>query len=95
LLGNAVIVRGTNEKRHILEEYKQKFGKNYNDSIVSKKKGKITDDPPMLTRTTRMRPSLDKWYRVSELTILNFITTVVKEHCVTPSKLKTIQLLDK
>ena len=95
LLGNAVIVRGTNEKRRILDEYKQKFGKNYDDLIVSKKKGKITDDPPMLTCTTRMRPSLVKWYWVSELTILNIITTVIKEHCLTPTELKTIHLFDK
>ena len=95
LLGNAVVVRGTNEKRPILDEYKQKFGKSYDNSIVSKKKGKITDDPPMLTRTTCMRPSLDKWYRVSDLTILNVIRTVINEHCLTSSQLKTICLLDK
>ena len=95
LLGNAVIIRGTNEKRRILDEYEQKFQKNYDASIVSKKKGKITDDPPMLARTTCMRPSLDKWYRVLELTILNVIMTVIKEQCLTPSELKTIHLLDK
>ena len=94
-LDDAVIVRGMNEKRRILDEYEQKFRKNYDDLIVSKKKGKITDDPPMLTGTTRMRPSLDKWYWVSELTILNVITTVIKEHCLTPTELKTIRLLDK
>ena len=95
LLCNAVIARGSNEKWPILDEYKQKFGKNYSNSIVSKKKGKITDDPPMLTRTTHMRPSLDKWYWVSDLTILNVIRTVIKEHCLRPTKLKTIRLLDK
>ena len=95
LLGDAVIARGTNEKRRILDEYKQKFRKNYDDSIVSKKKGKITDDPPMQTCTTRMKPSLDKWYWVSKLTILNDITAVIKEHCFTPSELKTMRLLDK
>ena len=36
-----------------------------------------------------MKPSLDKWYRVAELTILNVITTVIKEHHLTPTKLKT------
>ncbi len=49
----------------------------------------------MLTRTTCMRPSLDKLYRVSESTILNVITTVIKEDCLTPSELKTIRLLNK
>ena len=42
-----------------------------------------------------MRPSLDKWYWVSELTILNVITTVIKEQCLTPTELKRIHLLDK
>jgi hypothetical protein len=48
VLGDAVNVRGMNEKRRILDGYEQKFGKNYDNLIVSKKKGKITDDPPML-----------------------------------------------
>jgi hypothetical protein len=95
LLGDAVIVKGMNEKRRILDEYEQKYRKNYNNLIISKKKGKITEDPPTLTHTTRMRSSLDKLYWVSELTILNVIMTVIKEHCLTSTKLKTIRQLDK
>jgi hypothetical protein len=94
LLSDAIIVKGTNEKRCILDKYEQKYRRNYDDLIVSKKKGKTTEDPTLLC-TTRMRLSLDKWYRVSELTIPNIITTVIKEHCLTPTELKAIHLLNK
>jgi hypothetical protein len=50
---------------------------------------------PQCYCTTHLRPSLDKWYRVSELTILNVIMTVIKEYCLTPSELKMIHLLNK
>jgi hypothetical protein len=49
----------------------------------------------MVTRTTRIRPSLDKWYWVSELMIWNVIMAVIKKHCLTPSELKMIHLLNK
>ncbi len=42
-----------------------------------------------------MRSSFDKWYRVLELMIVNVITTVIKEHHLTPTKLNSICLLDK
>ena len=34
------IVQGTKQKRRILQEYKEKIGANYSDSIITKKKGK-------------------------------------------------------
>ena len=64
VLREAVIVKGTKEKRCILDTYEKHFGLNYDDSTVSKKKGKITKDPTIIC--TRMKPFLDKWYRVSQ-----------------------------
>jgi hypothetical protein len=34
-----IIVQGTKQKRRILQEYEEKFGTNYPDSITTKKKG--------------------------------------------------------
>ncbi len=50
----------------------------YSNSIVIKKKGKNPDDISSLGRT-RMRPSLDKWYRVEEM----FLYNVIKESMFT------------
>jgi hypothetical protein len=41
----AIIVRGTTEKKRILEPHKELFGQDFDHSIVSKKKGKIELDP--------------------------------------------------
>jgi len=73
-----IIVQGTKQKRRILQEYKEAFGADYLDSIVTKKKGKhyyINPDWPIIC----MKPSSTKYYRVEELTIYNVITTVIKE----------------
>ncbi len=42
-----------------------------------------------------MKLALDKWYPVSELSILNVITMVIKEHHLLPCNLKKLCLLDK
>ncbi len=52
---------GKKEKKRILEKYQMQHGSDYDDSIVTKKKGKTSNDSSLLNRT-RMRPSLDKWY---------------------------------
>jgi hypothetical protein len=79
-----IIDLGKKEKKRILEKYQMQHGSDYNDSIVTKKKGKTSNDSSLLNRT-RMRPSLDKWYRVEELFLYNVITTVIKESRVSLS----------
>jgi hypothetical protein len=44
-LDEAIIVKGTKEKKRILDAKKEHFGQDFNHSIVSKKKGKIKLDP--------------------------------------------------
>jgi hypothetical protein len=72
------IVQGTKQKRRILQEYKEKFGTDYSDSIITKKKGRHSSINPDW-KIVCMRPSIKEYYRVEELTIYNVITTVIKE----------------
>ncbi len=65
------------EKKHILIAYQEKFGSMYPESIVTRKKGKISDDTSL--HCTQIRPSLDKWYQVGDLHLYNVITTIIKE----------------
>ena len=44
-LDEAIIVRRTKEKKHILDAYEERIDKDFDHSIVSKKKGKIKQDP--------------------------------------------------
>jgi len=79
---DAAIVSGTREKRRILEAYEEKFGTGYPDSIISRKKGKLIDTTllsPPHSRTRRMRPSKDKFYRVLILELHSVITIIIKE----------------
>lgn len=71
------------DKIQILREYEQQYGSNYSHSIVTKKHGEpcfLSPSHTSLSDRTRMRPSLDKHYRVGELTIYNVITTVLCEY---------------
>jgi hypothetical protein len=79
LVDDDVIVKGKEQKRQILQDYEDKFGTEYPHSITTKKKGKHSceRDSPL---STRMAPSIKKYYRVVELTLYNVITTVIKEH---------------
>ena len=52
-----IIVQGTKQKRRILQEYKDKFGTDYSDSIITKKKGKHSNIDPD-RKIVRMRPSI-------------------------------------
>ncbi len=58
---NSIIVQGTHEKKQILTDYQEKFGSEYPESIVTRKKGKISDDTSLHCARI-VRPSLDKWY---------------------------------
>ncbi len=74
---NSIIVKGTREKKCILMAYQGKFGLVYPELIVTRKKGKISDDTSL--HHARMRPSLNKWYKVGDLHLYNVITTIIKE----------------
>ncbi len=69
---------GTNKKKSILDRYQAQYGSEYPDLIVTKRKGKTSDDN-FFPERSRMRPSLDKWYRVKKLYLYNVITTIIKE----------------
>ncbi len=58
-------------------DYQEKFGSEYPELIVTRKKGKISNDTSL--HRARMRPSLDKWYQVGDLHLYNVITTIIKE----------------
>jgi hypothetical protein len=65
-------------------DYQEKFGSEYSELIVTRKKGKISDDTS--SHCARMRPSLDKWYQVGDLHLYYVITTIIKECRVSFSK---------
>jgi hypothetical protein len=74
---NSIIIKGTREKKRILTAYQVKFGSEYPESIVTRKKGKISDNTSL--HHACMRPSLDKWYQVGDLHLYNVITTIIKK----------------
>jgi hypothetical protein len=75
---DSIIIRCTKEKKHILSAYQEKYGSNYPDSIISRKKGKLSDDG-LSNNCNQMRTSLDKWYWVADVYLYKVITTVIKE----------------
>ncbi len=74
---NSIIVEGTQEKKCILTVYQEKIGSRYPESIITRKKGNISNNTSL--HHARMRPSLDKWYQVGDLHLYNVITTIIKE----------------
>ncbi len=60
LSNNSIIVQGTGKKKCILTAYQEKFGSEYPELIVTRKKGKISEDTSL--HHACMRPSLNKWY---------------------------------
>ena len=53
-----IIVQGTKQKHRILQEYEEKFGADYSDSIINnKKKGKHSSIDPDW-KIVRMKPSI-------------------------------------
>ncbi len=81
---NSIIVKGTCEKKRILTTYQEKFDSEYPESIITRKKGKISNDTSL--HCPCMRPSLDKWYQVGDLHLYNIITPIIKECRVSFSK---------
>ncbi len=77
----------------ILDTYEEHFGQVFDHSIVSKKKGKIELDPNL--DFPCIKPALEKWSQVSELSILNVIMAVVKEHHLSSYNMKNLQLINK
>ncbi len=74
---NSIIIQGTRKKKRILTDYQEKFGSEYRESIVTRKKGKISNDTSL--HCARMRSSLNKWYQVGDLHLYSVITTIIKE----------------
>jgi len=75
------VVSGTKEKQRILQQYELKFGAGYQDSIITKKKGETAVDNISLSiPSARMRPELNKYYRVDNITLHNVIAIVLREY---------------
>jgi hypothetical protein len=91
-------VSRTREKKHILEEYVSKFGSGHQESIITKKKGKLDIYEPLHFATSSwkgMMPSSDKYYRVKELTIYNVIAIVIQEYAAfSKNELSSICLIN-
>ena len=79
LVHNNVIVKGKGHKMQILQEYEAEFGANYPKSIITRRKGTHSMVPDIV-HPTCMSPSIQKYYRVKELTLYNVITTVIKDY---------------
>jgi hypothetical protein len=96
--GPSTVVSGSKEKKHILDEYVSKFGSGYQESIITKKKGKHNQKelfPSSPSSWQCMKPSTNKYYQVKELTIYNIITIVIKEYVAfSKSELSSIHLLN-
>jgi hypothetical protein len=53
------------EKKRILEEYVSKFGSGYQESIITRKKGRHNHNEPLQSLASfwqGMKPSTDKYY---------------------------------
>ncbi len=74
---NSIIIQGTRKKKRILTDYQEKFGSEYPELIVTRKKGKIYNYTSL--HCARMRPSLNKWYQVGDLHLYNVIATIIKD----------------
>jgi hypothetical protein len=68
------------KKKCILTAYQEKFVSEYPESIVTRKKSKVSNNTSL--HCARMRPSLDKWYQVGDLHLYYAITTIIKERRV-------------
>jgi hypothetical protein len=75
---NLTNVSGTREKRRILKAYKKKFWSGYPDSIVTSKKGMLISTT-LVSHSTCMRSSKDKFYQVDVLELHSVIATILKE----------------
>ncbi len=73
----SINVQGMKETKCILMAYQKKSGAENPDLIITSKKGKTVDKTSL--KYARMRPSLNKWYQVSNLHLHSIIITVIKE----------------
>ncbi len=87
---DGTLVVGTKHKDAILVDYESKY-KTSKDHVVTKLKGKHCIDNDIHV-SKRMRPSIDKCYRVIELTVYNVITTILKEYSSTFDKQDLLHL---
>jgi hypothetical protein len=81
--GLSTSVSRSKEKKCILEKYVSKFGSSYQESIITKKKGKVDHNEPLQSLVSSwqcMKPSTDKYYQVKELMIHSVITIVIQEY---------------
>jgi hypothetical protein len=96
--GSSTVVSGSKEKKCILDKYVAKFGSGYQESIITKKKGKHNHKellPSLPSSQQHMKPSTNKYYQVKGLTICNIITIVIKEYAAfSKNKLSSIGLLN-
>jgi hypothetical protein len=96
--GPSTVVSGSKEKNLILDKYISKFGSGYQESIITKKKGKLDLNEPLLLFASSwqcMKPSTDKYYQVKELTKYNNITIVIREYVAfSKNELSNICLLN-
>ena len=51
LVGDDVIIKGTKHKMQILQDYEAEFGANYPKSIITRRKGKHSHGPDIVTPT--------------------------------------------
>jgi hypothetical protein len=86
------------EKKRILDEYASKFDSGYQESIITKKKGKHNHKelfPSLPSSWQCMKPSTNKYYQVKDLTIYNIITIVIREYMTfSKDELSSINLLN-
>ncbi len=96
--GPTIVVSRSKEKKHILDKYVSKFGSGYQESTITKKKGKLDHNeslPSLASSWQCMKPATDKYYQVKELTIYNVITIVIREYAAfSKNELSNICLLN-
>jgi hypothetical protein len=96
--GPSTAVSGSKEKKRILEEYVSKFGSGYQESIITKKKGKLDHNESLQSLASSwqcMKPSTNKYYQVKELTLYNVIRIVIREYAAfSKNELLNIRLLN-
>jgi hypothetical protein len=97
-VGSSTVVLGSKEKKRILDKYVPKFGAGYQESIITKKKGKHNHNellPSLASSQQHMKLSTDKYYQVKELTVYHVITIVIREYAAfSKNKLSSIHLLN-
>ncbi len=75
-----------------------KFGSGHQESIITKKKGKLDLNKPLHFVTSSwkgLKPSTNKYYQVKDLMIYNVITIVIREYTAfSKSKLLSIRLIN-